>query len=310
MSAARIVFAGTPDFALASLRALVDSGVEPVTVMTQPDRPAGRGKKLTASPVKAYASERGLPVWQPVSLKDPDAVEHLASLEADLMIVAAYGLILPQAILDVSKRGCLNIHASLLPRWRGAAPIQRSILAGDTETGVCLMQMEAGLDTGPVYASAPTPIGDGESAGELHDRLAKMGGELLVEHLADILEGTIEPVPQDDEVATYAGKLNKQEARLDWRDDAADIALKVRAYNPVPGAWFELGDERIKVWRASVVDHVEGPAGVVLQAGKDGVDITCGGGALRLLEVQRPGRKRVSAAEFASQLDLSGKRLG
>ena len=310
MTAARIVFAGTPDFALASLKALVEAGHAPVTVMTQPDRPAGRGKKLKASPVKAFAVAQDIPVWQPVTLKDPDAVDHLASLEPELLVVAAYGLILPQAVLDVPRLGCLNVHASLLPRWRGAAPIQRSILAGDDETGVCLMQMEAGLDTGPVFACAATPIGETESAGELHDRLADMGGELLVAKLPDILDGRIESSPQDDDVATYAAKLNKQEARIDWLNGAEDIALQVRAYNPVPGAWFELGEERIKCWRASVVVEVEGPAGVVLQAGKDGIDVTCGSGALRLLEVQRPGRKRVSAAEFASQLDLNGKRLG
>lgn len=310
MTAARIVFAGTPDFAFASLRALVEAGLEPVTVMTQPDRPAGRGKKLTASPVKKYALQHDIPVWQPVTLKDPDAVDRLASLEPDLLVVAAYGLILPQAILDVPSRGCLNVHASLLPRWRGAAPIQRAILAGDNETGVCLMQMEAGLDTGPVFARAATAIDDNECAGDLHDRLALMGGVLLVDKLPDILDGKVTPVPQDNDAATYAGKLNKQEAGIDWRDAAAEIVLKIRAYNPVPGAWFELGDERIKCWRASVVDNVEGPAGVVLQAGKDGVDITCGSGALRLLELQRPGRKRVSAGEFAAQLDLSGKRLG
>jgi methionyl-tRNA formyltransferase len=309
MTAARIVFAGTPDFALASLRALVEADLLPVTVMTQPDRPAGRGKKLTASPVKQFAVEHDIPVWQPVTLKDPDAVDHLSSLEPDLMVVAAYGLILPQAVLDVPRRGCLNVHASLLPKWRGAAPVQRSILAGDNETGVCLMQMEAGLDTGPVFACATTPIGDDESAGALHDRLAAMGGELLVAKLPDILDGRIDPSPQDDDAATYAAKLNKQEARIDWLDTAADIALQVRAYNPVPGAWFEIGEERIKCWRAVAIEHVEGPAGVVIQAGKDGIDVTCGSGALRLLEIQRPGRKRVSAAEFASQLDLSGKRF-
>jgi methionyl-tRNA formyltransferase len=310
MTAARIVFAGTPEFALASLEALVDADMAPVTVMTQPDRPAGRGRKLTASPVKTYALEHDIPVWQPVTLKDPDAVDHLSSLQPDLMVVAAYGLILPQAVLDVPRRGCLNVHASLLPRWRGAAPIQRSILAGDSRTGVCLMQMEAGLDTGPVFACAATPIDADESAGELYDRLAMMGGELLVDKIPDILAGTIEPSPQDDDAATYAGKLNKQEARIDWLDAAADIALQVRAYNPAPGAWFELGDERVKCWRAVALDHVEGPAGVVIQAGKDGIDVTCGSGALRLLEVQRAGRKRVSAGELAAQLDLSGKRLG
>lgn len=309
MSAARILFAGTPGFALASLEALVGAGHVPVAVLTQPDRPAGRGKKLTASPVKLFAVDKDIPVWQPATLKDPDVVEQVAAAKPDLIVVAAYGLILPQAILDIPKHGCLNIHASLLPRWRGAAPIQQAILNGDSETGICLMRMEAGLDTGPVFASAKLEIGAEETAGELHDRLADLGGKLLTENLAGILSGQLQPAPQDESLATYAGKIRKEDAAINWQAAAEEIDRKIRAYNPVPGAWFELGGERIKVWKASFIENAEGPPGVVLQAGKAGVDVTCGSGAIRILEVQRPGRRRVSAAEFAGQVNLAGKRL-
>jgi methionyl-tRNA formyltransferase len=310
MTPAKLLFAGTPDFALASLRALVDAGCIPAAVLTQPDRPAGRGKKLTASPVKRYALDHDIPVWQPRTLKDADLVEQIAAAAPDIIIVAAYGLILPQAVLDIPRLGCLNVHASLLPRWRGAAPIQQAILNGDGETGICLMQMEAGLDTGPVYASAAIAVGDEETAGELHDRLAELGGELLVAKLADIVAGKLEAAPQDDAGATYAAKIRTQDAAIDWSATAEEISRKIRAYNPVPGSWFDLGGERIKCWRASVINDGEGPPGVVLQAGKDGIDITCGRGALRILELQRPGRRKVSAGEFAAQQALAGKRLG
>jgi methionyl-tRNA formyltransferase len=309
MKPAKLLFAGTPDFALASLRALVDAGHVPVAVLTQPDRPAGRGKKLTASPVKKYAVDHNIPVWQPITLKDADVVAQIATLNPDIIVVAAYGLILPQAILDIPRCGCLNVHASLLPRWRGAAPIQQAILNGDTETGICLMQMEAGLDTGPVYASTATKIGDAESAGELHDRLAALGGELLVAKLPDIVAGKLNAVPQDESEATYAGKIRKQDAAMDWSLSAEEILRKIRAYNPVPGAWFELAGERIKCFKALVLDDVEGPPGVILQAGKSGIDVTCGRGALRMLEIQRPGRRKVTAGEFAAQQNLAGKRL-
>jgi methionyl-tRNA formyltransferase len=309
MSAAKLLFAGTPDFALASLRALVESGHTPIAVLTQPDRPAGRGKKLTASPVKQYALEQSLPVLQPQTLRDAEIVDTLSALQPDLMIVAAYGLLLPQSVLDIPAHGCLNVHASLLPRWRGAAPIQQAILAGDQDTGVCLMQMEAGLDTGPVFASRSIRIGDEETAGELHDRLAVMGGELLVEHLEDILSGASQAEPQDEERATYAGKIQKADARLDWSEDAATLARKVRAYNPVPGAWFEFGDERIKCWSATTIDAAEASAGTVLNAGKAGIDVACGSGSLRLTELQRPGRRRIPAGEVAAQLDLAGQQF-
>lgn len=309
MSPARLLFAGTPEFALASLRALVDSGRTPLAVLTQPDRPAGRGKKLTASPVKQYALAEDIPVLQPVTLADSDTQAMIADLDLDLFIVAAYGQILPQAVLDIPRRGCLNVHASLLPRWRGAAPIQHAILQGDSETGICLMQMQAGLDTGPVFASAATTIGSDETAGELHDRLATMGGELLVQKLDAILAGKLESVPQDDAAATYARKIRKEDAAIDWRRPAEEICRRIRAYNPVPGAWFEFGGESIKCWKATVLADRNGPSGEVLQAGRDGVDVACGSGALRLLEVQRPGRRRVTATEFAAQSNLAGKRL-
>jgi methionyl-tRNA formyltransferase len=310
MSAATILFAGTPEFARASLRALVDAGYIPAVVLTQPDRPAGRGKKMTASPVKVYAEAQDIDVWQPATLKDPDVVAKLAQLDPDIIIVAAYGLILPQAVLDIPKHGCLNVHASLLPRWRGAAPIQQSILNGDAETGVCLMQMEAGLDTGPVYASVSTPIAADETAGELQDRLAASGGELLVDKLDAILGGNLDAVQQDEAAATYAGKIRRQDAAIDWDGDAEDIHRRIRAYNPVPGAYFDLDGESVKCWKAEVAEGYEGHSGKILEAGKAGVVVACRSGALRLIELQRPGKKRVTSAEFAAQLNLADKRLG
>jgi len=309
MSAEKILFAGTPEFARASLRALVEAAYAPAIVLTQPDRPAGRGKKMSASPVKEYARSQNLEVWQPVTLKDPETITRVRAAEPDIIIVAAYGLILPQAILDIPRLGCLNVHASLLPRWRGAAPIQKAILAGDERTGICLMQMEAGLDTGPVYACAETAIGDSETAGDLHDRLADMGGRLLVDKLDDILSGRLGAQPQDESAATYAGKIRRQDAAIDWARDAGEIQRQIRAYNPVPGAYFELAGEDIKCWKAEVIGGGTGQSGRVLAAGKPGIDISCGSGALRLLEVQRPGKKRVTGAEFAAQVNLVDKQL-
>ena len=308
MTSPRIIFAGTPDFALASLQALVAAGHTPCAVLTQPDRPAGRGKQLTASPVKQFALEIDVPVLQPVSLRDAAQITALEALAPDLMVVAAYGLILPQAVLDVPRAGCLNVHASLLPRWRGAAPIQAAILAGDEQTGVCLMAMEAGLDTGPVFACEPTTIGARETAGELHDRLARAGGELLVRHLEDIVSGRLVAEPQDDALATYAPKIRPAEAQLDWQRDAAELARQVRAYNPVPGAWFMLGDERVKCWQAQRVAG-SGPAGSVMAAGSDGIDVACARDVLRLERLQRPGKRPVTATEFAAQFDLPGRQL-
>ena len=310
MTAARVLFAGTPEFALASLQALTGSGIVPQAVLTQPDRPAGRGKRLTASPVKRFALDRGIEVLQPATLKDPDVVAQIAGFEPDILVVAAYGLILPQNVLDIPATGCLNVHASLLPRWRGAAPIQAAILAGDAETGVSLMAMTAGLDCGPVYVEEVLAIGPEETAGELHDRLAALGGELLVRHFNAILSGALEAVEQDDARATYAGKINKQDARLDWQRPAGELHRQVRAYNPVPGAFFLLDDTPVKCWRASVVAGVTGSPGDVLSAGRDGIVIACGEDALRLDSLQRPGKRPVTAAEFAGSVAITGRRLG
>ena len=310
MSAAKLLFAGTPEFALASLSALHGAGFTPAAVLTQPDRPAGRGRRLTASPVKKFAAENGIDVWQPENLRDRDIVARISAAEPDIMIVAAYGLLLPKAVLDIPRHGCINVHASLLPRWRGAAPIQQAILNGDAETGSSLMQMEEGLDTGPVFATRATPIGDDETAGELHDRLAQIGADLLVEKLPQILAGDLEASAQDDALATYAGKIKKRDTSINWNESAREIARKVRAYNPVPGARFESGDEVVKCLRAIVVEGDGGAAGTVMAAGKEGVDVACGDGVLRMLEVQRPGRRPVTAAEFAAQAGVAGRRFG
>jgi len=309
MSDSRIIFAGTPEFAVASLQALVASETVPVAVLTQPDRPAGRGKRVTASPVKRFAQDHDIPVLQPATLRNDDAVAQLAALEPELMIVAAYGLILPQSVLDLPLRGCVNVHASMLPRWRGAAPIQAAILAGDTQSGVCLMSMTAGLDCGPVFACEAVAIGDRDTAGDLHDRLASAGGALLVNHLDGVLAGTLEPREQDESLATYAPRITSADARLDWARPAGELARAIRAYNPVPGAWFLLGDERIKCWEAEASAGSDAAAGTILEAGRHGVVVACGEGALRLLRLQRPGKRPVTAGEFAAQADLGGRRL-
>ena len=268
MTAAKLLFAGTPEFALESLRALHKAGFTPAAVLTQPDRPAGRGKKMTESPVKQFARKHDISVWQPETLKDADIVAQIAATNPDLIIVAAYGLLLPQAVLDLPERGCVNVHASLLPRWRGAAPIQAAILEGDSQTGISLMQMEAGLDTGPVMASATTSIGAQEAAGALHDRLATLRGELLVRKIGAILDGTLEAIPQDNALATYAGKIRKQDAAIDWRLTAEQILRNIRAYDPVPGASFDLDGEIVKCWKAEPVDGYEGRTGTILSAGQ------------------------------------------
>ena len=305
MSTPRIVFAGTPEFALASLSALVDAGHRVVAVYTQPDRPAGRGRRLTASPVKRYAEEHGIDVLQPETLRDAVVAEALAALEPDIMIVAAYGLILPQNILDIPKCGCLNVHASLLPRWRGAAPIQASILANDEATGVSLMRMTAGLDCGPVFSSRAVKIGEDESAGELHDRLALLGGELLVSDLPGILAADLDSVEQDDSLATYAAKIQKQDAALDWTLPAGELARRVRAYNPAPGAFFFGKDEsRIKVWTASVIPAVDAPPGSFVQYDAGGIVVACGRDGLRLESLQLAGKRRADAQTFVSQIDV------
>jgi methionyl-tRNA formyltransferase len=307
MDTARVLFAGTPAFALASLTALVDAGIRPVAVLTQPDRPAGRGKRLVPGPVKRYALEQGLPVLQPASLSDDAVVRELAALDADLTVVAAYGLKLPQAVLDLPAQGSVNVHASLLPNWRGAAPVQAAILAGEAITGISLMQMTAGLDAGPVYAQQEIEIGEEETAGELHGRLAVLGGELLIACLPGILAGSLEAEPQDPGAATYAAKIRTADAELDWQEPAPLLARKVRAYNPVPGAWFMLGSERVKCWRATPLAADPGQPGVVSTTG--GFTVACADGALRLESLQRPGRRPVDAREFLDQVELDGAVL-
>ena len=295
----KIVFAGTPEFAVASLRAAARHH-EVVAVYTQPDRPAGRGRGLAPSPVKLEAIARGIPVFQPESLKDEAAQQQLRDLQPDLMVVVAYGLILPKAVLAIPTHGCWNVHASLLPRWRGAAPIQRAIQAGDAETGVCLMQMEAGLDTGPVLLRQHTPIQPTELGGQLHDRLAELGAQVLSDGLG-LLRAGLKPVaqPQPTEGVTYAHKLDKAEARLDWSADAVSLERTVRAFNPWPIAEAQLAGERVRIHGAvALADNQGQAAGTLLAAGREGIDIACGQGALRLRVLQREGGKAITAADY------------
>ncbi|HNJ48278.1 MAG TPA: methionyl-tRNA formyltransferase [Novosphingobium sp.] len=288
----RIIFMGTPDFAVPALRALVAAGHEVVVAYTQPPRPGGRrGKELTPTPVHRAAEELGIPVRHPSSLKGAEEQAAFTALNADLAVVAAYGLILPQAVLDAPSHGCLNIHASLLPRWRGAAPIQRAILAGDEETGVTIMQMEAGLDTGPTLALARTPI-DGKTAGELTEELAELGANLMVEVLANLPAHASEPQPTEG--VTYARKIDKAEARIDWSQGAEAIERQIRAFAPTPGAWFELEGERCKVLAADLVDG-SGLPGTVLDVR---LTIACGTGALRPVRVQRAGKPAMAAEDL------------
>lgn len=295
----RIVFAGTPAFAVPSLRAAARHH-EVVAVYTQPDRPAGRGRGLAASPVKLEAVARGIPVHQPAALKDEAAQQQLRALQPDLMVVVAYGLILPKAVLAIPTWGCWNVHASLLPRWRGAAPIQRAIQAGDAQTGVCLMQMEAGLDTGPVLLRQALPISATDTGGQLHDRLAERGAQVLSDGLG-LLRAGIRPIaqPQPAEGVTYAHKLDKAEARLDWTADAASLARTVRAFNPWPIAEAVLAGERVRIHGAvALEDNTDQAPGTVIAAARDGIDIACGTGVLRLRVLQRDGGKAITAADY------------
>jgi methionyl-tRNA formyltransferase len=294
----RVIFAGTPDFAAAALGAVLDAGHVVPLVLTQPDRPAGRGMALQASPVKRLALEHGLAVHQPPSLKTEEARRPLREAAADVMVVAAYGLILPQAVLNLPRLGCLNIHASLLPRWRGAAPIQRALLAGDKETGITIMQMDAGLDTGPMLLARALPIAPDDTAQTLHDKLAALGAALIVQALDGLARGSLAPRPQPTEGVTYAAKLDKTEARIDWRQPAAEIARAVRAFNPSPGAYTRLGDTTIKVWAARPENGAGAAPGTVLEASPAGIRVACGQGSLRLEILQKSGGKRLAAGEF------------
>jgi len=301
----RIVFAGTPDFSVPVLQALLDGRHSVVGVYSQPDRPAGRGRKLVPGPVKQLALQHAVPVFQPASLRHAEARQELAELKADLMVVVAYGLILPQAVLDLPGRGCVNLHASLLPRWRGAAPVQRAILAGDRESGVCLMKMEADLDSGPVLAEVRTDISNDDTGGALHDRLSQLAAGLLTAHLDDLEQGTLEPQIQDEALVTYAGKLDKSEAAIDWQLDAAQLERQVRAFNPWPVAQTLYGGKALRIWGAGVIEG-SGSPGSVVAAGKKGIDIACGSGCLRLLEIQMPGGKRLGAADFLNARNVDG----
>ncbi len=307
----RIVFAGTPAFAASALQALIGAGHEIALVLTRPDRPAGRGLRLAASEVKQLAEQARLPLLQPQRLKDVQLQSRLHAAGAQAMVVAAYGLILPRAVLDLFPAGCINIHASLLPRWRGAAPIQRAILAGDSETGISIMRMEEGLDSGPVYLMRPIPIAAEDTAGTVHDKLAALGARCIVEALPAIAEGTLKAVPQSEAGATYAHKIAKDEAAIDWRREAVEVDRQVRAFNPFPGAYSTLHDGPLKVWRATVVPGSPAPPGTILRADAQGIVVACGNGALRATELQRAGGKRLAAMDFLRGLPLAaGERFG
>ncbi|EJI1394273.1 methionyl-tRNA formyltransferase [Vibrio parahaemolyticus] len=295
----RIVFAGTPDFAARHLAALLSSEHEVIAVYTNPDRPAGRGKKLAAPPVKQLALEHNIPVYQPESFKSDEAKQELADLNADLMVVVAYGMLLPQAVLDTPKLGCINVHGSILPRWRGAAPIQRSIWAGDAETGVTIMQMDIGLDTGDMLKIATLPIEATDTSASMYEKLAELGPEALIDCLADIAADKAVPVKQDDELANYAKKLSKEEARINWNDDAAHIERCVRAFNPWPMSHFEAAENSIKVWQSRVAEQTsDEPAGTIVQADKTGIYVATGNGVLVLEQLQVPGKKAMSVQDI------------
>jgi methionyl-tRNA formyltransferase len=307
----RLVFAGTPEFAVPSLHALLGAGYRLVAVYTQPDRPAGRGRRVRFSPVKTHALAANLPVHQPATFREPAIQTELAALAPDLLVVAAYGLILPPAVLAIPRLGCVNVHASLLPRWRGAAPIQRALLAGDAETGVCIMRMEAGLDTGPVFARAACPIPRGMTGGELHDRLAALGAETLQAVLPDLLAGRLIPEPQDDARATYAPKLDKAEAELNWTRPAVDLERQVLAFNPYPVARTRMDDQTLHIWRARAgAESSTAPPGTVVGETGDGITVATGSGVLRLTEIQLPGGRSLPVAAFLNARRLAGRRLG
>jgi methionyl-tRNA formyltransferase len=308
-----LVFAGTPEFAVPALKALLDAGHRILAVYTQPDRPAGRGRKLGVSAVKSFALEHSLRLHQPLTLKSETEAATLRALDPDAMIVIAYGLILPSSILTTPRYGCINVHASLLPRWRGAAPIQRAIEAGDANTGVTIMQMDAGLDTGAMLAMAQTPIGVDDNAASLHDRLAALGGQLLVDTLAQLARGAIVPHAQDNAHATYAAKLNKQEARLDWNADAQLLARRIRAFNPWPVAHTTIDGQTLRLWHAQADNGTpaEQPPGTVLGADADALRVQCAIGVLRITRLQLEGGKVLDAPTFLNGRPLPpGTRLG
>jgi methionyl-tRNA formyltransferase len=295
----RIIFAGTPDFAAQHLQALIGADLNVVAVYTQPDRPSGRGNKLTPSPVKVLAEQYQLPVLQPASLRDTDAQQQLMALQADVMIVVAYGLLLPKAVLDAPRLGCINVHGSLLPRWRGAAPIQRAIWAGDTESGVTIMQMDEGLDTGTMLFKASCPIEPSDTSASMYSKLAALGPQALLTTLAQLAAGSLSSQVQDNALANYAQKLSKEEARLDWQQSAVQLERSIRAFNPWPVSYFVVAEQNIKVWAATVLseEHPVTP-GTLVRADKNGIDVATAQGTLRLLTLQPPGKKAMQAHEL------------
>lgn len=304
MNQLRVIFAGTPDFAAAALESLIAANYNVIAVYTQPDRPAGRGRKLQASPVKQTALQHDIAVYQPQNFKQQETVRELDDLDADVMIVAAYGLILPQAVLDVPKYGCLNIHASILPRWRGAAPIQRAIAAGDTETGITIMQMDAGLDTGDMLLIERCEITATDTGGNLHDRLAALGASSILKVLSKLENGDLTPVKQDNNLANYAHKLNKEEAEIDWSQEVTAIFNHVRAFNPWPVCYTRFNDQTFRIWEAEIAEPgspgqtTAKQFGTIIQASKQGIDIQCGEGVLRILRLQPAGSKAMDVASF------------
>ena len=311
----RIIYAGTPDFAVAPLAALIDAGYNVVAVYTQPDRPAGRGREPRPSPVKQKALEHNIPVFQPETLKSEDDQKVFSDLKPDLMIVTAYGLLLPKAVLDTPRLGCINVHASLLPRWRGAAPIQRAILAGDDQTGITIMQMDVGLDTGDMLAIQACEIHNDDTGSSLHDRLMSMGAETLLNMLPNFIEDKITAEKQDDALANYASKLSKQEAEIDWSLSAEQIHYSVRAFNAWPVAFTHWQKKNkpdvLRIWQSEILNETSNAAaGTVLNCGKQGIDVATGNGVLRLLQVQPSGKKAMAASDFANAHQLEGQVLG
>ncbi|WP_281647336.1 methionyl-tRNA formyltransferase [Parendozoicomonas sp. Alg238-R29] len=301
--ALRIVFAGTPEFAAIHLQSVLDSEHEVIAVYTQPDRPAGRGRKLTPSPVKELALKHDLPVYQPKSLRNEEAQQELSALNADLMIVVAYGLILPKVVLETPVHGCINVHGSILPRWRGAAPIQRAVASGDQESGVTIMQMDEGLDTGDMLLKVTCPINPTDTSQDLYDRLAELGGPALIETLSMISTGTLQPEKQNDDLATYARKMSKGEGQVDWNRSAAELDCQIRGFNPWPVAWMlqdaEQQDKRTRIWEASPLEESSNATpGTIIRADKKGIDVACGEGVLRLKKLQLPGSKAMNVLDL------------
>jgi len=310
----RIIFAGTPDFAARHLDALLSSGHQVVGVFTQPDRPAGRGKKLMPSPVKVLAEEHGLPVFQPVSLRPQENQQLVSELNADVMVVVAYGLILPKAVLDMPRLGCINVHGSLLPRWRGAAPIQRSLWAGDNETGVTIMQMDVGLDTGDMLYKLACPITPEDTSATLYDKLADLGPQGLIKTLQQLADGKTQPEVQDESLVTYAEKLSKEEAQLDWSLSAAQLERCIRAFNPWPMSWLTIDEQPVKIWKASVIDgDSRAELGTIIDANKQGIQVATAEGILNLESLQPAGKKAMSAQDLLNsrrEWFTPGKHLG